>query len=368
MVRDNVPAGAAARAMLAQDARWIADAMLSARGSVGWLPLLLLGHSARIVHEGCKVLRSENPNVGVPEVARTLEHQHHDVIARSRHGGKFLDDKRKSFEDLRVEVLGFYDVHRNAFLGKAIWGARWLESDIGVFLAPGDKVLGTSIGLHFRMGLVKEVQFADAGPALQSVAQELGGALATFAVLDGDESPLSATIDYGALGHLREKDRRVIRYLRDRYDPKMDVATKLFLLMVEGEVTTTNEVVSLGSSTHPDATFRARLISVFHSLRAVDEILRWHPSKAYVGTQRLRSLLSEQATRRILDEPQLRRVRNRCMHYEIRGPTIDLDLKRPMFGIVESLCPDSTFDQLNTDLGELGDRLGDALNQWHTRA
>lgn len=56
------------------------------------------------------------------------------------------------------------------------------------------------------------------------------------------------------------------------------------------------------------------------------------------------------------------------MHYEIRGPTIDLDLKRPMFGIVESLCPDSTFDQLNTDLGELGDRLGDALNQWHTRA
>jgi len=368
VVWDEGSAGAAARAMLAQDARWIADAMLSAQSGEGWLPLVLLGHSARIVYEGSIALRSANPAVGVPELAQTLESRHDDVIARSRHGGKFLDDKRKSFDDLRAEMLGFYDAHRDEFMGNALWFARWLESDIGIFLAPGERILGTTIALHFRTGLGKEVHISDAGPVLLSVAQAQGEALAAFAVLGGDESTLTATIDYEGLGRLGEKDRRVIRYLRDRYDPGMDVATKLLLLMVEGEVNTTDQVVPLGSSTHPEATFRARLISVFHSLRAVDEILISQPSAASLGTQRVRSLLSEQATRRVLDDPQLRRVRNRCMHYEIRDRSIDLDLTRPMFGIVEGLCPESTFDELDAELRELSSRLGDALHHWRTRS
>jgi len=73
VVWDEGSAGAAARAMLAQDARWIADAMLSAQSGEGWLPLVLLGHSARIVYEGSIALRSANPAVGVPELAQTLE-------------------------------------------------------------------------------------------------------------------------------------------------------------------------------------------------------------------------------------------------------------------------------------------------------
>lgn len=265
-------------------------------------------------------------------------------------------------------MQGFYDVHRREFLGKAIWGARWLESDIGIVLAHGDRVLGASIVLHFRTGLGTDVRLADAGPALKFVEQELGGTLATFAGLDGDESTLSGTIDYRRLGRLRDKDRRVVTYLGTRYDSEMDIPTKLLLLMVEGEVNTTNEVVSLGRSVHREAVFRATLISLYHSLRAVDEILNAHAAGASLGTQRLRSLLSEEATRRVLDEPQVRRLRNRCMHYEIHDPSIDLDLTRPMFGIVENICPDTTFDALESDVRELSSRLGDALKNWHTRS
>lgn len=32
-------------------------------------------------------------------------------------------------------MQGFYDVHRHEFLGKAIWGAGWLESDHGSLYA-----------------------------------------------------------------------------------------------------------------------------------------------------------------------------------------------------------------------------------------
>lgn len=89
VARDDIAAGSVARAMLVEDSRWIADAFLSARINSGWISLLLLGHGTRIAYEGAVTLGSENPNVGVPEVARSLEKQHYDVIARSRHGGSF---------------------------------------------------------------------------------------------------------------------------------------------------------------------------------------------------------------------------------------------------------------------------------------
>jgi len=89
--------------MIAQDARWVADALLSTQSAgkaSGVLAFALMGHSARIVYEGSAAIRSSNIDLGLPELAELLEDHYADVVARARHAGKFLDDKKKAFEDL----------------------------------------------------------------------------------------------------------------------------------------------------------------------------------------------------------------------------------------------------------------------------
>jgi hypothetical protein len=53
--------------MIAQDARWISDALLSTSdypGSAGAVALSLFGHSSRIVDEGGRFIRSAEPTLG----------------------------------------------------------------------------------------------------------------------------------------------------------------------------------------------------------------------------------------------------------------------------------------------------------------
>jgi hypothetical protein len=108
--------------MVAQDARWIGDALLSAGSSrnSGWLTLMLIGHAARIVYEGSKAMRSGDPAVGLPELAAELTDRYGSVVTRARHAGKFLDDTKKSFDKLSDEMADFYAAHQAEFLGNAL--------------------------------------------------------------------------------------------------------------------------------------------------------------------------------------------------------------------------------------------------------
>lgn len=359
--------GQAARFMVAQDARWIADALQSTqrhRSGSGWLPLVLNGHSARIVYEGSAALLSPDPNVGVPPLAALLEDRFADVIARARHAGKLLDDTKKSYAQLREELGAFYAAHRQEFSGNAVRLARWLESDLGLFSAPGGKILGSTITGQFRLGVSSEAGLADLGPRLFEVAQEQGGALAVLSAAAGDTTPPLSTFDYAALGRMVGKDRKAAKYLAGRYDPVMSLETKLLLLMVEGEVNTTDVLLPLTESGHEEAVFRARVVSTFHALRAVEEVLASAPSAQSSGTGRVRALLSEPSTRQMLDDARARRVRNRCMHYEIRGGSVVLDPHQPMFGIVEALWPERSFEELNADVRAINARLAEALRLW----
>lgn len=353
--------------MVAQDARWIADAALSVQTSAksaGWLPLTLLGHSSRIVYEGVIAVRSKNRHVGLPESADQLGGEYEDVIARSRHAGKFLDETKKSFSDLQADMRAFYAAHQEEFLGNSVSFARRWESDIGIFTAPGKRLLGTTITTHFRAGVDASVKISDVGPQFFAVAHAQGRALGMLCRLNGDLDLPAATIDYSRLGRLSDADQRVRKYLQDRYDAEFDIGTKLLLLMVESELNITDLALPLGEETHRDSVFRARVVSLFHTLRAVEGVLDANDQANSKGTASVRSLLRDSFMRRLLDEPQLNRLRNRCMHYEIRDESIRLDTARPMFGIVENLSPDDSFESLNEELKTVGTRLANALHDW----
>ena len=70
--------GRTSRALMAMDARWAQHVVLSAGSSDdevrGILPLLVAHHLVRIIYEGARLLRMEEPNFGIPEVAALLVH------------------------------------------------------------------------------------------------------------------------------------------------------------------------------------------------------------------------------------------------------------------------------------------------------
>jgi hypothetical protein len=80
--------------------------------------------------------------------------------------------------------------------------------------------------------------------------------------------------------------------------------------------------------------------------------------------QRLRSLLSDAPTQRLLS-PGGTKVRNRSVHYEISDPAIIPDLARPMFGLVETVCPGRTWETFDNDVREVTSRAAELLADWN---
>jgi hypothetical protein len=325
---------------------------------------VLLPHCARIVYEGSIAVESPNPHLGVPEFANGLDHSHDGPIARSRHGGKFLDDNKKTFADLQGDMLVYYAAHQDEFLGNTVPFARFLESDISIISGAGNRVVGSSITSHFRSGIESSIDLESSGPLFFALARSQGGVLAWLSAFDGISTPNVATIDYSTVGGITGTDERVVRYLRDRYDPSFDVATKLIVLMVEGELNTCLSVMAAGEARHAESIFRARVVGVYHSLRAVEGVLDANPSATSTRTQNIRTMLAHPSTRRLLDEPALRRIRNRCMHYEIRDTALPLDPALPMFGIVEALSSGDSFAGVHEEVVEVAARLAAAIHDW----
>jgi len=263
-------------------------------------------------------------------------------------------------------MVDLLDLHHAEFSGNAVWFARRFEPDLSLFSAPSGRIVASTIPVQFRAGVQSMVKLSDLGQLLFEITKEQGQVLRVLASAAGDSTPPSATVGYAPLGRVAAKNRKAVKYLADRYDPVFPTETKLLLLMVEGEVNTTDLVLPLTEPGHEEAVFRGRTVSLFHSLRAVKEILSAYPSAEAAATNTMRSLIDEQPTRRLLEDKGIREVRNQCMHYKIRDSMLSLVPELPMFGIVESLYPGRTFDDLNEEVRAMASRLGETMNNWRT--
>lgn len=352
--------------MVAQDARWISDALLSSRGhssARGVLPLVMLGHASRIAYEGAVLLKAADSLVGIPALVRLLPDDHADVIARARHAAKLIDDTRVSFEDLLGKLSRFYKIHSDRFSGNAVWFARRFESDLGIYEASG-RVIASTIPVQFRVGIAPTVPFAELGPAMYDVAVDLGGALAVLVAAEGEGAPPSATIDFAGLGAVRSKDRKADRYLAGRFDTEIPFPAKLLILMLDGELQAVESVLPLTEGIYAESAFRARYVTLFHVARTLKAVLSAYPLARSAGSRRLSDVLDEPSTQQFLTGDGSRRLRNRCMHYEIRDRDLQLRTDLPMSGLVESFIPDKSYHEVDIRLRALASRLAAIVAEW----
>lgn len=166
--------GWAARRMLAEDARWVADIVYSSRnaGDCRAYPALLLGHHfVRIAYEGAKAIRSTNPNVGWPELTELLKEEYAPITERARHVSKLLDDTKKSYDDVLAELRAVQEDNTKSLTGKAPRLLRWLESDLGLYSLAGS-IVGATMPIAYRLALDPKDPHAMGGENLHAVTRE----------------------------------------------------------------------------------------------------------------------------------------------------------------------------------------------------
>lgn len=365
---DDARRGWAARTAVTEDAHWIADVVLSAQdsGEPRAYPALLLGHHfVRIVYEGATAIRSANTHVGWPTLADLISDQFADITARARHVSKLLDDTAKAYEDVLADLDRVYRHNHATLTGNTHSWLRWLETDMGVY-SIGDRIVGASIPMAYRLALDPADQGAMAGEGLADVTREWGGTVAVLQAATLSEPLVEA-------GSLDLTDRRIgyrdclaARYLKNRYEPEFPLALKLLILMIEGDLNTNIVYLPLTEAGHENATFRARVVSAYHSLTSLDQVSERSRSLGSPGLRELRSILADPPTRRLLSRGG-KQVRNRCVHYEIKNRSISLDPSRPMHGIVEAVNPETTFGEFDVLVQDVTRRLADFLGTWQPR-
>jgi hypothetical protein len=126
--------------MVAEDARWIADVVQSTTSlpdASAYVSLVMGHHFVRIVYEGAAAVRSTNPDVGVPALAELLEDRYAAITARARHATKLLDNTKKSYADVLLDLAKEMKTHHEALTGNSVWWARRWEADLGLYSLNG---------------------------------------------------------------------------------------------------------------------------------------------------------------------------------------------------------------------------------------
>lgn len=305
--------GAAARAMVAQDARWATDVLLSSQQApafASYTGLLLGHHFVRIAYEGGLTLRSQDPDVGVPMLANLLSDNFGPITARVRHATKLLDDTKKSFDAVVDEFDSIALEHRSHLMGNAVRMARWLETDLGLYVS-GRRLVGATVPAAYRLGIRMTTEGKIREADLHRVSQEWGGTLTVLSAAALDGTAQLATLDMGQVPKIKARDRRSDLYLRGRFESEFTVGLGMLLLAVEADINTLTTIVAHTVKGHEEPVFRIRMVTLFHALSTLQHIQRRYADLNSAGIRELSQILDSPAAWWLLSK-QGREVRNRC--------------------------------------------------------
>lgn len=355
------------RLLLLEDALWFGDILASAQRHRGpaqaMVPLLLSGHAARIVYEGRALLTSPSGDVALPELAALLPSNTHPSIAPARHATKMLDNavkRGRPVNEFELDIHEAWMAQRNELMSTVRRGFSWLQPDLGFYTLHGD-VVGATIPLHLRFRL-DDVPLAERDAHFRKFGEDLYRSLHVFSCLSGKDDAIVSTLDLSAVDSIQDNDRSVNRYLKRGYDGVKSMDQKLLLLLIESEVNASATLIPLITGLHVAAAFRARLISLWHALSSVRKLLSAEPGLTSPAAVRVREVADSADASRLSAEG-MDVVRNRSMHYEIRGKAEFTFSDGPMFGIIESMSSE-TFESLDGVVRKVSDDLSRALREW----
>jgi hypothetical protein len=361
--------GWAARHMIAEDARWGADVVLSCQrvpAMANYIPFILGHHLVRIAYEGSFALRSSDPTTGIPTLAALLRGRFSAITERIRHTSKTLDDSSANYGSIIAAFESIMRDQHDRFTGRAHRWLRWLEKDLGLYSCEGGLV-GSTISAAFRLGygFDESAKLSTEGP--RELFEEWGATFSVLCAASLDTAPPAATIKFARRARIRPVDRLASKYLAKRYEEGFSSGLKLLILMIEGDLNASRLLLPLTAPGHEIAVFRAQVVTLYHSLTGLRKIMDQCLIKATPGVRSLSTLLDDAPTKRLMSH-QGKKVRDRCVHYQIRNPTFNPDPSLPMYGIVEREYPGSSWEKYYSDIRSMTDRVTECLESWNSEA
>ena len=334
-----------------------------ARPELAWVSIWMLGHHfVRIIYEGEKLLSSQAPHFGIPELSDLLHSEHSALTTRIRHTSKLLDDTKKNPNDMLAEMKAARQESFSMFVTRVMWPLRFLAKDLGLYRVSG-AVIGATVTMLFRMGIDPRTAKRLEQEILRGAAVEWGGALEVMSAADLDHDAVQfGLLPVSGFDPIGE-DWRVEKYLDRRFDSVFSYEEKLLLLMIEGDLNTNLHLLPLTEVGHEMVVFRARMTTIYHSLTAVAAIMDRHPGLAGAVAEQIRDVLTDAGAQRILGR-EGKQVRNRCVHYSIHDTSLILQPRLPMFGLVEAVYPGMTWGDMNRDVLTTTEALAGALSKW----
>lgn len=325
--------------------------------------LILFGHLSRIAYEGTRFLQSPNaPRVLAPLMA-LLPAQTSEPIVRARHAVKLLDDNKKTYQDLLMEMRAYLLAHQQAFLGNAHPLFRRWERDLGFYFFDGCLV-GATVPMQQRIGAQPSMAFADIPSAYNSLARELGEVLSVVAAADGVQHNHVGTLSFGIKQHVKTKDVLSRRYFAERYSSGLPAEAKLLLLMLEAEAGASLSLLEVANEKYPGPVLRARFISLFHVLNGMKKTLDTYPVAANARAAHVQAFLSSRDVQLVFQDPDLRRLRNVFMHYGIHPTQAHFLPGEPMYGLVEQITSNRSIDDLSKLVISVTGEMYQALQDW----
>lgn len=362
------------RSMIACDARFYVDffrTFVKKRAdpimSIGLLP-----HISLCVVESMKYLGDR-----APATARDLHAKHASVLQASSARIALLDDRQRGLEGVLMHAQWITDLYRRWFIG-AHSGLlapfkRMIQPDLGLYTSDG-RLVCTSHVAFFNQGFdQKDIyerlpNLADLGPAVRAIAEDVGGYLAqlvaqvpsTFSTAEGqftsqasckptEAKDVKSSWYYGAIAS---------RFLKD------NEAAAAFLTYLLSYVNFIN--VSLRAVARPDSQtfFKAKFLVAYYAIISLARLRvhgRKNASLADVASRLLGQLLGDQESRWLRRQDALRGM---LTGYRIDGvPQDSIVPERPLFGLVEALMPDQTFELVDALLDRVLQRVSDVLQQ-----
>lgn len=288
------------------------------------------------------------------------------TIAQSRHSIKLFDDNKRGLAGVTGVIEDeIIPAHAKEFLGNTWFPlARWLESDLGLFMYR-KRLIATTHSIQYNLGLsVVDTPIGELRPAVRDVGTKCSifvDSLARDYNWHGH-----SFLDHVELRKIRSKDVRAEKEYQIRFDRSLPRGLIASLISFQASLNFVDEFLS----TDPEPASRGTITKLkyvtlrhtYASLKRISE--EYRTVLARRSTDLLNEALAPPGDAQVLIAAD-NRLRNVLVHYGLgRMPTAPLTLTEPLFGLVSALTPGQTFESFEAAVSREVQRVSTILDSW----
>jgi hypothetical protein len=338
-------------AMLSDDVSLVTSLVLSL-GETPWAEaagLALAPQFARILYEGHDYIRRSRAG----DVVAGSDGWARD-IAVARHTVKLLDDNKKTLDSVEDEFRGIGRRHTSAFGD---------DNDYAVYETDGHAVATARLTVYQSLARLEGDSNDPSINYAYEFSRNMGAGVIKLQALAGRPKVAFHSLPLPASGR-PQMLRTSQRSLLDRsYDQALPEGAEDVALFVECQVNAALLVFAPAERVLRGSLFRVRFVTASHAVSALSQLLAKYPPSANSSAQRLvESVVASQNACVVRD---LRKLRNRCMHYGVPSLYTDLHVHKPGYGLVEAVTGgEYAFAEMETMTVDLLTEVSDALRAW----